>query len=81
MAEVECSRGKAFFHGLFNARVAQHRPGGEVVTLGTANPTCAGSIPAQASNLFAGEFVDPLPILLANVEHKIHRRDISEYCL
>jgi hypothetical protein len=24
-------------------------PGGEVVTLGTANPRCAGSIPAQAS--------------------------------
>ncbi len=24
-------------------------PGGEVVTLGTANPPCAGSIPAQAS--------------------------------
>jgi hypothetical protein len=26
------------------------RPDGEVVTQGTANPRCAGAIPAQASN-------------------------------
>ena len=30
--------------------ISNIRPGGEVETLGTANPPCAGAIPAQASS-------------------------------
>ena len=59
--------------------IKYHRPGGEVETLGIANPPCAGSIPAQASKMRSILGCTAAQVVRRNDSNRCHFYATSEY--